>query len=69
MFGTDGTWLCHVCGRERLDKAISVRKFDAMAPMMSIKFNVRYCNDDDACYEGAQAVALKWNSGQPVSEE
>jgi hypothetical protein len=47
------TWVCHVCGREREDADISVRRFKVGE---EITVNVRYCNDTQACYDGAENV-------------
>jgi hypothetical protein len=60
-------WVCHVCGRMRRDSDIGVRTFRSTT-IQGMKFNVRYCRDNDDCWIGAQAVALKWNRGQAVTE-
>lgn len=50
------TWLCHVCGKERPDSKISVYTSDVMIGRIEMKQNVRYCNDDPDCIEGAKKV-------------
>jgi hypothetical protein len=54
------TWTCHVCGKERWDRSISVWKTDLSAehglPPGTFTQNVRYCNDDPKCVESAKLV-------------
>lgn len=51
----DMTWTCHVCGKERLDRYISVhqRKRTATNTGVTVVENIRYCSDDPSCREGA----------------
>lgn len=54
------TWTCHVCKAERPDARISVHVTD-MSPRFglppgSAEQNVRYCNDRQACIDGAPQV-------------
>jgi len=55
-------WKCHVCGAERPDARISVFKRDMSAdsdfPAGTIVMNVRYCNDNPKCIEGAKTFNL-----------
>lgn len=54
------TWTCHVCGKRRPDSFISVFTRDESAeyklPLGTLKTNVRYCNDKEACIKGAPLV-------------
>jgi hypothetical protein len=53
------TWRCDICRKERPDSKISVHKVD-IGPKASpgmITRNVKYCNDNPHCYDGA----LNWN--------
>lgn len=45
------TWQCHVCKQERPDALISVyqRKHSEF-----VTENIRYCNDNEGCREGAK---------------
>jgi hypothetical protein len=53
----DLTWTCHVCGRKRPDARISVlSKPGLLAGRFPYTENVRYCNDDPSCREGAVHV-------------
>lgn len=49
------TWECHICGKERLDKDISVRMIDISKDYNlqpgTMQLNVRYCNDNPDCAE------------------
>lgn len=58
----DVTWDCHVCGRERPDRNISVRKVRGTLAhgRIDIAANVRYCNDETACTVGAKMVGEEW---------
>lgn len=51
-------WTCHVCGKTRPDEKISVLSTTQEFNGVEITQNVRYCNDDPACIEGAKHV--KW---------
>ena len=50
------TWTCHVCGKERPDAKISVYSSTKYSGSIPIQQNVRYCNDDPSCIEGAKLV-------------
>ena len=51
------TWKCHVCGDERPDAKISVFSKPLMINgQVCGQTNVRYCNDRQACIEGAPNV-------------
>lgn len=51
------TWICHVCGKERPDAKISVYSSTKMlSGKYPMKQNVRYCNDNPDCIEGAKSV-------------
>ena len=49
-------WRCHICSRIRPDPSISVRSFHIQGLPGAIR-NVRYCNDVQACIDGAAAWA------------
>lgn len=48
------TWTCHVCGKERPDARISVFSSTKWIGAVAFQQNVRYCNDNPACIEGAK---------------
>ncbi len=49
------TWKCHICGEERPDASISVlTKPLVINGMQCGNQNIRYCNDNPACIEGAK---------------
>jgi hypothetical protein len=49
------TWTCHVCGEERPDDKISVYQQIHQTPTgIKVTQNVRYCNDNESCVEGAK---------------
>ena len=51
------TWRCDICGQERPGAAISVHKVDLHPEQPGIVVrNVKYCNDNPTCFEGA----LNW---------
>jgi len=50
------TWTCHVCGKERPDDKISVYSQTTMEHGVEIQQNVRYCNDNPKCVEGAKTI-------------
>ena len=56
------TWACHVCGETRPDSRISVLSKDTSAeynlPKGSLKENIRYCNDKQACKDGAPDISF-----------
>jgi len=58
----DLKWKCHVCDTERPDAQISVFKRDISAdmnmPAGTMDMNVRYCNDNPKCVEGAKTFNL-----------
>jgi len=51
------TWICHICGKRRPDRYISVRVSDISEehglPIGTMKQNVRYCNDKVSCIQGS----------------
>ena len=61
------TWTCHICGKEREDRFISV----ISGPLKGFKgarMNVRYCRDNDDCFKKA-AEAIKsgrWPGGKKL---
>lgn len=49
------TWHCDICRRERPDAQISVRKVDIHPEKPGVVIrNVKFCNDNPACKEGAE---------------
>lgn len=54
--GGDLTWTCHVCGEERTDAMISVHKRKLRIGSVPVEENIRYCNDRQACIEGAKSA-------------
>lgn len=51
------TWKCHICGEERPDNKISVLSKPLIindVPISSGQENIRYCNDQPSCIEGAK---------------
>jgi hypothetical protein len=54
----DLTWKCHVCGDERPDAMISVCVTPMKIANVHCTQNVRYCNDREACTEGAPAIRI-----------
>jgi len=59
---TDPTFKCNVCGRERQESFIDVLKKDRSAewglPEGSFTENIKFCNDNPACFFGAEKVRL-----------
>lgn len=58
----DETWKCNICGRERPDNFISVRRVDiseelAMPPE-TMQQTIRYCNDNEDCIEKSKTHKL-----------
>ncbi len=53
------TWICEICIKERPDEAISVHKVDLSEafgiPTSTCQRNIKYCNDNKQCLEGAKA--------------
>lgn len=48
-------WTCHICGKTRPDAKISVySRIITLSREIPIKENVRYCNDNPECIEGAR---------------
>jgi hypothetical protein len=47
-------WTCHICGKLRPDNKISVHSRIINHGGFEIKENVRYCNDNSECIEGAK---------------
>ena len=51
-------WTCHICNKERPDSCISVHKkpivFDGKVVGQQ---NIRYCNDNSACFVGAKSFS------------
>lgn len=50
------TWQCHVCKAERPDAKISVYTTTKLVQGVEMKQNVRYCNDNPTCLEGAKTI-------------
>jgi hypothetical protein len=50
------TWKCHVCGKVREDAQISVYSTTRYMGSVPIQQNVRYCNDNPECIEGAKTI-------------
>lgn len=53
---SESTWHCHVCGRQRPDRAIGV--FKRQGPHPGVSQNVRYCLDSAECAAGAPTVTF-----------
>lgn len=57
------TWKCDVCGKTRPDGLISVLTKDLSRdygmPPGTFKYNIKYCNDNPSCIEGAKTKTLK----------
>ena len=57
-----GSWTCHVCGEDRPNEKVSVLKTDHSKewnlPPGTVMQNVRYCNDNPACIEGAKDISF-----------
>ena len=56
-------WTCHVCGELRPDDKISVYSRTISKHDIPITENVRYCNDNPECIEGAKKV--RWIDASP----
>ena len=52
------TWACHVCKKVRPDAAISVYSTQMERGGVKWQENVRYCNDNQDCIDGARNI--KW---------
>jgi hypothetical protein len=62
----EGSWVCHVCGRERPDAKISVwtEEFDYSDRWgIPVEINIRFCNDRSACRDGAPREAQRRMAG------
>jgi hypothetical protein len=55
MWGAE-EWTCHVCGKSRPDNKISVHSTTIIKNDIPITQNVRYCNDNPDCIEGAKTI-------------
>ena len=57
-FFDNPTWTCDICHHERPDAQISVHKVDLtpadLLPRGQVIRNVKFCNDNPACKEGAE---------------
>ena len=51
------TWTCHVCKEERPDNKISVLKKPLEIGGFTGSENIRYCNDRQACIDGAKTYS------------
>ncbi len=55
-------WTCHICGDERPDEIIMVRKIDSSAkydlPAGTVEENVRYCADRLQCVQGSKVFSF-----------
>lgn len=48
-------WTCHICGKVRPDDKINVySRMITLNREIPLKENVRYCNDNPECIEGAK---------------
>lgn len=57
------SWRCDICHVERPDEKISVHKIDITPggfPPGPVTRNVKYCNDNPACKQGAES----WKEAQ-----
>jgi hypothetical protein len=53
------TWTCHICKKERPDALISVlSKPLIIAGQQAGNQNIRYCNDNPECIEGAKTFSF-----------
>lgn len=53
------TWTCHICKRERPDNKISVYSTEQdLGYGVTVRQNVRYCNDNPACTEAAKTFTF-----------
>jgi len=53
------TWACHICKRERPDDKISVLTKPLVINGKAIgQQNIRYCNDNPECIEGAKTFSF-----------
>ena len=49
------SWRCHICGKERPDDKISVYTKSLIINGAELgSQNIRYCNDNDECFEKAK---------------
>ena len=64
----DLTWSCHICKKERPDHLISVLTKDLIINGQGVgQENIRYCNDNSECWEGAKTFSLLKSSQEMVS--
>ena len=54
------TWKCGVCFEERPDEKISVITYP-MEGLLGAEINLKYCNDNDECYNKAIAKSKTGN--------
>lgn len=55
----DLTWNCHICKNERRDHLISVLTKDLIINGQVVgQENIRYCNDNNECWEGAKTFSF-----------
>lgn len=52
------TWNCDICGRERLDKDVSVLTYE-IKKLRGMFRNIKYCNDVDECLAKAKKLKEK----------
>ena len=50
------TWRCEICNRERPDRFINV--FKKPTRKINLAQNIKYCNDNEDCYNRAQSYDL-----------
>lgn len=66
------SWTCHICHDVRPDEKISVKTTDVSADhgleAGVLRQNVRYCNDRQACMEGALAFRFFVRAHQDEEE-
>ncbi len=53
------TWECHICEKVRPDNKISVLTKPLIVGGMELgEENIRYCNDNDECFEKAKTFSF-----------
>ena len=55
------TWTCHVCHETRPDRRISVLSKPGAFHGLRYQQNIRFCNDRQACIDGAKNVDFLLN--------
>ncbi len=56
---TELTWKCHICGKTRPDSKISVLTKPWIINGQKVgDQNIRYCNDNEKCIEGAKVFSF-----------